>query len=520
MAINLDIPEAEWYDKDSPYIEELVREVTDVRELAVDTETTGLNNVSDVPLFWSMSWGERRICLHANTLPFFKKALEDPHKRIIGANVKFDAHMLANVGIHLRGDLHDIQVMHSLLFEERSHRLKDITKEVLGWTWRSFEDVFNYKSNGKLTQESAKEDVVAGGSFGTIQDAILWCYHNDKESLVEYASNDAYGTMQNFLKLRQMLQEDNIYSLFPEMLPTMWDYYMYAELPFTRVLWKCERHGIYVDQEYLDSIKTPVTQELERIHRRINKEAGRIIKPNSPKDLERLLYDDLKLPCTRRTKGGKTGVRNRSTDAEALEALAPLHPVAQMLLQYRELDKLLSTYVKGLDASRDSRGRIHTTFGQHIVRTGRLSSSNPNCQNIPNPENDKFKIRKAFTITPNSRNKLLVADYDTLEMRLLACASMEESMIEMIRSGKDIHMGNATLVFGGKDGFDYAEIAAAKKAQSRFTKGELKESDITERMHHLLQRRKQVKTIGFGQRRRQAEVKLPQNGELFVAEAA
>lgn len=151
-------------------------------------------------------------------------------------------------------------------------------------------------------------------------------------------------------------------------------------------------------------------------------------------------------------------------------------------------------------------------------RSGQTRTLRNTTQNIPNPEKDKFKIRKAFI--PANGYDMIVADYDTLEMRLLACAAMEPSMIEMIRAGRDIHMGNATLVFGEVDGFDYDEIAAAKKMHKRVNNGELPDTALTERMHQLLRRRVEIKTIGFGQPTSQAEVKPHQNGELFAARAA
>jgi len=165
----------------------------------------------------------------------------------------------------------------------------------------------------------------------------------------------------------------------------------------------------------------------------------------------------------------------------------------------------------------DHEGRIHTRFNQDVARTGRLSSSVPNMQNIPNPERDKFRIRRAFV--PEKGYTMVVADYDTLEMRLLACASMEPSMVQMIREGKDIHMGNATLVFGAIDGFDYDEIAAAKKVDKKVKNGELPESALTDRMHHLLKRRLQVKTIGFGLNYGMKEKKLARDLGIEVDEA-
>lgn len=385
--LNVDLPDAEWYTQDSEDLEPLVREITeDVPILAIDTETTGLDVVKDMPLFWSLSWGDRRICMHADTLPYFKDALLDPTKKWVLANAKYDQHILANIGLPLAGELIDMQVMHALLFEEQPHGLKHVAKEILGWAWNDFKDTFRFNKGGKLTLDSLPKDVVdskgeAKGAFQTVQDAILWSYKNDLPRLIEYASNDAYGTFQAYLALKKQLEEAPIHSLYPDRYSTLWDYFYKIEVPFTRVLWSCERHGAKVDQAYLDGIQTPVEIELERLKREINQKAGRLINPNSTPDLRKYFFVECKLKSKKMTKGGKSGNQQASLDADVLEELSYQHPVAKMLLEYRELEKLLGTYVKGLSNHMDHQGRIHTRFNQDIARTGRLSSSGPNLWN-------------------------------------------------------------------------------------------------------------------------------------------
>lgn len=497
MPWNINLPEAEWYTPDDPDLPLLVETIEqDVPILAIDTETTGLNVVNDVPLFWSLSWGERRICMPASTLQTFAPVLQDPKKRWVLANAKYDQHILANVGLALAGELIDCQVMHALLYEEQPHGLKYMAENVLGWAWSDFEDTFRFNKAGKLTAASGAAEVRRGGAFQTVQDALLWCYHNDLPRLIEYAANDAYGTWKCYVELKKQLEASNTHSLYPETYCTLADYFFKIEVPFTRVLWTCERHGALIDNNYLQSIEGSVEKALAQLRRRFAALVGRPVNMNSTPDLRKVFFTERGLKSVKRTKGGKSGVQQASLDAQVLEELAEVDEAAQVLLEYRELEKLMGTYVIGLAQHRDEKGRIHSRLNQTGARTGRISSADPNCQNIPNPENDKFKIRKAFI--PEEGYTLIVADYDTLEMRLLACASMEPSMIEMIKSGRDIHMGNATLVFGKMDGFDYDEIAAAKKMQKKFTNGEVGEEAITERMHHLLQRRMQVKTIGFG----------------------
>jgi len=516
---NIDLPDAEWYTRDDPDLPCLVKEVTeDVPILAIDTETTGLNIAKDVPLFWSLSWGNRRICMPADTMLFFKQAFDDPNKKWVLANAKFDQHIMANVGCELKGELHDVQVMHALLYEEQPHGLKYITETILGWVWNDFKDTFRFNKAGKLTLNSTIEEVRKGGAFPTVQDAIMWCARNDLPKLIEYASNDAYGTMQDYWELKKQLEAANIYSLYPDRYRTLWDYFYKIEMPFTRVLWHCERNGIRVDKDYLDTTEKPVREELDRIGREINKAAGRVINPNSTPDLRKFFFTECKIKSRKLTKGGKSGVQQASLDSEVLEELSGEHPVAKLVLQYRELDKLMGTYIKGLAQHMDERGRIHTRFNQDVARTGRLSSADPNLQNIPNPENDNFKIRRAFI--PEDGHDMIVADYDTLEMRLLACASLEPSMIEMIKAGRDIHMGNATLVFGHIDGFTYDEIAEAKKMKKKADNGEIPREQITERMHHLLRRRIEIKAVGFGLNYGMKERKLARELGISVDDAA
>lgn len=496
MAWNTCLPAAEWYDVGDEKLDGLIREVQDTKRVAIDTETTGLNIVCDLPLFWSLSWGERRICMPASTLFCFEHIFKDPNRTWLGANIKYDNHILANVGMDLAGDLVDVQVMHALLYEEKPHGLKYMVKTVLEWEWAGFEDTFRFNKAGKLTMKSGMEQVLAGGAFKAPEDALLWCHKNDLPSLVEYASNDAYGTLKCADALEEELAGRNIHSLHQDMYPNLREYFHKIEKPFTRVLWSCERHGVKVSPEYLQRLEDPIQKECDQIARDITRLAGMPLNPRSAPALSKYFFEHEKLKPRKLTKGGTSGIKKPAVDSEVLEQLAIEHPVAKLILDFRELDKLLGTYVHGLRDHLDYQNRIHSSFRQAGARTGRLSSADPNLQNIPNPERDKFGIRRAFM--PEDGYTMIVADYDTLEMRLLAAASLEPSMIQLINEGQDIHMGNATMVFGPMDGFTYEEISQAKKTDKKVKNAELPESALTERMHHLLQRRLQAKTIGFG----------------------
>jgi DNA polymerase-1 len=162
------------------------------------------------------------------------------------------------------------------------------------------------------------------------------------------------------------------------------------------------------------------------------------------------------------------------------------------LLKHRSLSKLYGTYIAGIGELLDPHDRIHTRYNQDVARTGRLSSSDPNLQNIPKEENDKWKLRGAFVAAPGK--KLIVADYEQLEMRLLACASLEPGMIEVINRGWDIHMGNASMIFG----IPYEEIENAKKTEKKVKQGQLTPDALTPRVRECLHARSVIKTIGFG----------------------
>lgn len=491
MAWNIGLPDAEWYTPAdaSTGIAALVADLKneEVCTIALDTETTGLNVVQDIPIYWSLSWigaSERRICMPASTMPYFQDIFDDPNKEWIFANAKYDMHMLANVGYHLAGDCIDTQVMHALLYEESPHGLKDMARELLGWKWTDFKDTFG---------------ILRGGA--TIGESLQKMEIENLQKLIEYAANDAYGTLKIFYKLRAELQATNTFSLYPNDFETLWDIFIKTEMPFTRVLWKMERRGVMIDAAYLKSIEGPCQTDIDRIAREINQLAGKMMNPASNPQIRKYFFDDLGLRHLTLTKGGKKGIKVPQLDASFLEHHAfdpesPGQPMAKLHLEWRELSKLKGTYIDGLQSRMDKVYRIHTRYNQDVARTGRLSSSDPNLQNIPTAENDKFKLRGAFI--PKPGYELIVADYEALEMRLLACASLEPQMIQIFLDGKDIHMGNGAMVFGKKYGINYDDIKAAKKVDKEIKEGKRPESDLTQMVKDCLFARQAAKTIGFG----------------------
>lgn len=508
MPWNINLPTANHYDLNSEGLDGLIREVADQPIVAIDTETTGLITWKDVPLFWSLAWGEKRVCMPIETLHAFKHVFEDENKAWVFANAKFDMHMLANVGTNFKGKIYDTAVMHSLIYEESPHNLKDMANSLLGWRWSDFFDTFKPQHVDDGTPKGRKE---------TIGEMLLRVYREDRQKLVEYASNDAYGTLKVFEKLDKELHDEVIHSLYPDIYANMADIFYKTEAPFTKVLYTCERNGIKVDIAHLKSIEVPVRKEIERIEREIVSLAGRVLNPNSPLQLRQYFFEELKLKPLNISKGGKTGVRNPSCDKAFIDHYADEVPMAALIQEHRDLAKLLGTYVEGLQEHADANGRIHTHFNQSTARTGRLSSSEPNLQNIKRAEEDKFHLRKAFICEPGY--SLIVVDYEQLEMRLLAAAAGEQKMIDIFMKNWDIHMGNAALVFGDKYQITYEDIEQAKKTDKKIKNGDLPASALTDKMKDCLFARQAAKSVGFGLNYGMKEKKLAKQIGVTIQEA-
>jgi len=362
MQLNLDLPAAEHYTLDGSLgsqrvTDNLINELVAQKEIAIDTETTGLVRWKDIPLFWSLAWGNRRLCMPANTLSLFDKAglFSDPTRHWVLANAKYDAHMLANVGVNLQGKLVDTQVLHSLLYQDCDHDLKFMAGDVLGWKWRDFKDTFKPKNYG-LSPDASYQDV------------MLYAYQNDTFKLTEYASNDAYGTLKILHKLRDEAQREATFSLYPDIYETMWDIFWKIEVPFTRVLYKCERRGVLIDTEYLATLAAPIRKRIDAIMRELVREVGYMINPKSPDQLKEYFFGKLKLTPVKFTKGGKKGIKSPSVDEDFLEFYAHKVPAAKLLLEHRLYVKILDTYVEGMLKRLDPLSRLHCDLKQDVTR--------------------------------------------------------------------------------------------------------------------------------------------------------
>lgn len=536
MGWNINMPDADWYPMGDERLDGLVREVLDQDLVAIDTETTGLVVWKDKPLFWSLAWGDhRRVAMPIDTVPCFARSFADSGMRWVFANAKYDMHMLNHVGVRFAGDCVDTQVMHALLYEEESHKLKDMAKSVLGWRWTDFFDTFPRQLIPDRSQSPKRrgDKLVYPNRREEIFELLKRFERENLTALVDYASNDAYGTLRIYEKLLKELEHEKLNTLYPEWLPTMANLFFLTEVPFTKVLFDCEHNGVYVHKEYLDEIGVGMQESLDKLMMEMVKLSGDAsFNPNSNDQLRDYFLEVEGLEPLTFTKGGKSGVRKASVDKNFLEHYEDDSPMAAALAQHNKLEKLMSTYIRNVDEHRDSFGRMHTRFNQDVARTGRLSSSNPNLQNVPTPDKDKFKLRGAFRPQPGSGNTLIVADYAALEMRLTACATVTpenpegaKDMIQIFLDGKDIHMGSAEIVYGDlyekRHGFrlTYDFLKNAKKIDGLIKEGKLPDADRTEQIALAVYARNAIKTVSFGLNYGMKEKKLARSLNIPVDEA-
>jgi DNA polymerase-1 len=353
--------------------------------------------------------------------------LGDPGRGKIGQNLKYDAAVLRGAGIPLRGVAFDTLVAAQLLEPGRdvSHRLDDLARRYLGARTVHYGDVVG-RGDGELTFDQV-----------------------DEESAARYAVEDAVVAWRLAEVLGPELREARLGTLFEEI-----------EAPLVEVLERMEHRGVLIDLDRLSEINRSMEAEQQRLEREIHELAGRRFNINSPQQLREVLFEDLGLaPTGRRTQ--KT--RHHSTGQEALEALGQQHPLPGKVLAYRELSKLRGTYVEALPRLVDDRdGRLHTQLHQLGAATGRLSSSDPNLQNIPIRSPLGRSIRQAFV--PAEGCTLLSADYSQMELRILAHLSGDESLIEAFRRRLDIHRYTAALVSGMEPGEVDDTLRARAKA--------------------------------------------------------
>jgi len=383
-----------------------------------DTETTGLNPLTaelvGIAFSWEVGKGfylpfsenkEKAQELLEALRPFFEnEAIEK-----VGQNLKYDIKVLAKYNITVTGKLFDTMLAHYLINPDMRHNMDVLAETYLNYSPISIETLIGKK----------------GKNQKSMRDVPL-------EIQTEYAVEDADITLQLKELFTNELGEANTQKLFDDI-----------EIPLLRVLAAMELEGINLDTEFLNSLSDQLNSDIADLEQKIYTEAGEEFNIASPKQLGDILFDKMKLVA----KPKKTKTGQYATGEEILSYLAKDHEIIQSILDFRGLSKLKSTYVDALPLQVEpSTGRVHTDYMQTVAATGRLSSNNPNLQNIPIRTERGRQVRKAF-VPRNDDYTLLAADYSQIELRIIAALSEEETMIEAFKNGEDIHASTASKVF-------------------------------------------------------------------------
>jgi len=420
---------------------ELKKKLAKEKIWAFDFETTDVNPLLAEPVGISFSFEEKeayfvsfsarggpasdgRDKLVAKTcLQALKSLFEDPNIRKIGQNLKYEILILKNFGIELKGVWFDTMVASYCLNPAKpNHNLDDIAMEQLGVRITSIEELIG-KGKGQI-----KMDAV------------------ELEKLYRYGCQDSDITLRLSKILGKKIKEKELTELFEKM-----------EMPLVQVLSGMEWAGVAIDRKLLAGLSKEMEKELASLTKRIHKQAGQEFNINSPKQLGEILFEKLGLPMVKRTKTGA------STDVGVLVELSEFHSLPKEILKFRELSKLKSTYVDALPLLVNPKtGRVHTSFNQTVTATGRLSSSDPNVQNIPVRTEEGRKIRRAF-VAGSARSVLVSADYSQIELRVLAHLSGDENLIRAFREGADIHRYTASLIFDA----DLEAVTAEQRSSAK-----------------------------------------------------
>ena len=381
-----------------------------------DTETTGFDVFGDrlVGISFAVEPHEAWYipCDRTNVesvLEMFRPVFENEAIAKVGQNIKFDMMMLRSAGVKVRGRLYDTMIIHYLLDPEARHNM-----DYLARTYLQYEPVPIEALIGKGAKQKTMDMVPI-------------------PTVAEYAAEDADVTLQLYRVLWPLLQQAGLVELYAKI-----------EEPLIPVLADIEMTGVKIDTDALAAFGKQLVGELTALEEQIREMTGDpTLNVNSAKQLGEALFGRMKID----PKPKKTKTKQYRTDEEYLQMLTDRHPVVGLILEYRGLRKLLSTYVEALPQLVNPRtGRIHTSFNQAVTATGRLSSTNPNLQNIPIRDDRGREIRKAFI--PSSPDRLLLsADYSQVELRLMAHLSGDQAMIDAFAHGEDVHTATAALLF-------------------------------------------------------------------------
>lgn len=399
-------------------IQRLVEYISLQKELCFDTETTSLNAMEAelVGIAFSYVKGEAYYLPLPEDraevdqiLAVLKPILENESIVKVGQNIKYDLLVLKNYGIEVKGVLYDTMLAHYLIEPEGKHSMDWLAQQYLNYKTVSIESLIGKK----------------GKNQGNMRDV-------DEDKVTPYAAEDADITLKLKSVFDPLLKENKVEELFYE-----------VETPLIDVLADMEFEGVKIDTEALAELSIELERDSLEIEKRVYELAGVRFNLASPKQLGEVLFDKLQLDA----KAKKTKTGQYATGEEVLSKLSGEHEIARAILDYRQMVKLKSTYVDSLPLLINPKtNRIHTTYNQFVAATGRLSSVNPNLQNIPIRTERGREIRKAF-VPRDENHVLLAADYSQIELRLMAVFSKDESMLDAFKNGKDIHSATAAKVF-------------------------------------------------------------------------
>ena len=413
--------------KDIPYEYKLVDNEEEIKKicdflmtfeiLSLDTETTSTNAIEAELVGMSFSVEENKafyVPVPANReealriVNIFKPLYEDEKILKVGQNIKYDLEVLANYGVTLKGKMFDTMIAHYVIQPELYHNMDYLAEIYLKYKTIHIDELIGPKGKGQKNMRDLKP-----------------------EDVYEYAAEDADVTLKLKNILEKEIEKAGVEHLFYEI-----------EMPLMPVLASMEMNGVCLDTDSLKETSEVLTNRLKDIEEKIYKLAGQEFNIASPKQVGEILFDKLKI--VEKAKKTKTG--QYVTNEEVLQGLKHKHEIVGNILEHRGLKKLLGTYIDALPSLVNKRtGRIHTSFNQTITSTGRLSSSDPNLQNIPVRGEDGKEIRKAFI--PEAGCLFFSADYSQIELRVMAHLSDDENMIEAFREGYDIHAATAAKIY-------------------------------------------------------------------------
>ncbi len=409
--------------KSSPYIlvedeetlKKVIQELFTKKEIVIDTETTSIEPMLAKIVGIGLGAEKDKIYYiplnhkleESKILALLKPLLESSCLTFIGHNIKYDMHVLLNHKICLKNIGFDTMIASYILnAHQNRHNLDTLTLEKFGHTKIPIENLIGKK--GQISMMDVPHRMVA-----------------------DYCGEDVDYTLRLKEVFEKELKERSLWKLFSEM-----------EIPLLPILFRMERHGIYVDREVLSKLSSEFHKDLATLVEKIYNFAGEEFNINSPKQLATILFEKLMIPPP-----GKKTLTGYSTNAEVLETLSGDYPIVDLILEYRTLEKLRSTYIDALPEQINSEThRIHSTFNQSGTATGRLSSTNPNLQNIPIRRPEGKKIREAFKSAPGF--SFISADYSQIELRLLAHLCEDPHLIQAFKNNEDIHKSCASMVFG------------------------------------------------------------------------